>query len=253
MPGVTGAEIIGDAFAELNVFLPGESVPANDSEFARRKLNDFLSEWGQRNAYIPLIGRHQFAMTAGKGSPTNPYTIGVGGDLNMARPSNQGSITAANLVLTTSSPNVRINLGIYTNEAYNSGNLIPAMSNSQPTGLYYNPTYANDLGSVFLWPVPDIAYNQLELFTQDSIALFADTTTTYYVPDGVPEALKYTLADRLQGPYGRTLSAAQLRIMVTSVGAMKRANLQLVDVPNDAYMFSQGRGTLYNLVSGSGG
>lgn len=252
MPAITGGEIVSDAFALLNVFLPGESVPASDGQFARRQLNDLLSEWGQRTLFIPTIARERFDLVADQGGPDNPYTIGLGGDFDTERPSNQNSITGANLILTATSPEVRVPLGIYTDAAYDA-NQIPGLSNSQPTGLYYNPTYQDDLGSIFLWPVPDIATNDLELFLQKPLAQFATLSATYYVPDGAPKALKYALADLLQTPYGRALSPAAQRIAISSVGTMKRSNLKMSDLANDFYMFSGGVSTLYNIQTGSGG
>lgn len=252
MPAVTGNQIIGDAFALLNVFLPGESVSNDDGQFARRMLNDLLSEWSQRALMIPVISRERFDLTANKGSETNPYTIGTGGDWNTVKPANQNSIVAANLILTASDPDVRVPLGIFTDQAYDA-NQIPSLTNTQPTGLYYNPTYASDLGSVYLWPVPDNSTNDIELFIQKAIAQFADLTTTYYVPDSVPRALKYNLADALQVPYGRALSPAAQRIAVSSLGTFKRSNTKLSDLQTDAYWATSGRRTLYNIDSGSNG
>lgn len=251
MPAVTGAEIIGDAFALLNVFLPGEQLPPADGAFARRQLNDLLSEWGQRDALIPIIARERFDLVSNQGAPGNPYTIGPGGDFDTERPSNQNSIVSANLILTASSPEVRVPLGIYTDQAYDA-NQIPSMSNSQPIGLYYNPTYDNDLGSIFLWPVPNIATNDLELFLQKSVAPFpANLTTTVYVPDGYPKALKYALADLLQTPYGRTLSPAATQIMVASVSSAKRSNAKLSDLMNDAAGLFQASRPVYNIQAGN--
>lgn len=143
-------------------------------------------------------------------------------------------------------------LGIYTDQGYDA-NQLPSMSNTQPTGLYYNPTYDGDLGSIFLWPVPSVAYNDLELFLQQSIAQFADLSTTYYLPDGYPKALKYALADLLQTPYGRALSPAAQRIAVSSFATVKRSNAKLSDLMNDAYWSTYGRNGLYNINTNAGG
>lgn len=251
MAAITGTTLCQDAFALLNVFLPGEAMPASDGAYALRALNDLLDEWSQRTLFIPVIARERFDLVANQGGPDDPYTIGPGGDFDTERPSNQNSITSANLILTATSPEVRVPLGIYTDQAYDA-NKIPDMSNSQPTGLYYNPTYQDDLGSIFLWPVPNVATNDLELFLQKGVAQFADLTTTYYVPAGVPKALKYALADLLQTPYGKTLSPAAQRIAVSSVGTVKRSNLKISDLANDAYPFTYGRRTLYNINVGNG-
>ena len=254
MASTTGTAIVQGAFSILNVYLPGESIPADHGEYARTVLNDMLSEWGQRALFIPVIARERFDMTVGKGSPTNPYTIGVGGDFNTERPSNQDSITAANLILTGTSPEVRIMLGIYTDQAYDA-NQIPTQTNTYPTGLYYNPTYASGLGSIFLWPVPNTAANDLELFLQKSIVQFANLSTTYYVPDGVPRMLKYNLADALQGAYGRQMSESDQRIAVSSMGTFKRSNSKMSDLANDATGIGSGSrgGGIYNIFTDTGG
>ncbi len=252
MPAITGTEIVSDAFALLNVFLPGKAMPPADGAYGLRALNDLLDELQSRRQFIPFISRNRFTLTAGKGGPTNPYTIGIGGDFNVPRPSNQDSLVAANLILTVSSPNVRIPLGIYTDDAYDA-NAIPDLQNTQPTGIYYNPTFQGDLGSIHLWPVPTINTNDLELFLQEAVAQFANLSTIYYIPDGWKIMLKYNLADHLQTPYGKTLSQAAQRIAVRTMGTVKRANLNLTDLMNDASSFAQDRQTMYNITTGNGG
>lgn len=243
--GVDGALII------LNVIMPGGSVPAALGQMAFSALNDLLSEWSQRAEMIPLISRERFTMTADKGGPDDPYTIGDGGDFDTERPSNQNSIVSANLILTATSPEVRVPLGIYTDQAYDA-NQLPSMSNTQPTGLYYNPTYDNELGSIFLWPVPNTDENDLELFLQKNVAQFPDQTTEVYVPDGWPRALKYVLADTLAGRLGRTLTASDQRIMIAAKGTIERANFKLQDLANDATFALTIRRTLYNIMTGNG-
>lgn len=247
MPAVTGTEIVSGAFALLNVFLPGESVPAADGEYARSLLNDWLNEMSQRTLYIPVVARERFDMTTGKGSPTNPYTIGPGGDWDTERPSNQDSITGANLVLTQTTPEVRVPLTLFTDDGYDS-NSVPSQTSVQPIGLYYNPTYANDLGSVYLWPVPSVSYNDIELFLQKGVSPFTSLAGTFYVPDGVPRMLKYGLAVELQAPYGREMSATAAQIAISSMSTFKRSNVKLTDVANDAGGLGGPNG-IYNILS----
>lgn len=251
MPSITGNEIVGDAFAILNVFMPGETVPPNQGQFARRFLNDWIGELGQRDLFIPIISRERFDTVANQGGPDNPYTIGPGGNWDTERPSNQNSIVAANLILTSTSPEVRVPLGIYTDDAYDS-NPLPSMTNTQPTGLYYNPYYNNDLGKVYLWPVPTTSINDVELFLQKSIAPFANLSTPYWVPDGVVRMMKYNLADMLQVPFGRELSQKAQQIAISSMSTFKRANTKLSDLANDV-TFTAFRRTLYNINTGAGG
>lgn len=248
MPTVTGTALIQDSFALLNVFLPGEALPAADGAYALQALNDLLDEWSNRALMIPMIAREPFDLVDGQGGPDNPYTIGDGGDFDTERPANQNSIVSANLILTATSPEERVTLGIYTDQGYNA-NQLPDMSSGQPTGLYYNPTFTDNLGSIFLWPVPDVATNDLELFLQKAVGQFADLSTEYEVPPGWPRALKYNLADALQAPYGKTLPDSALRIAVSSLGTVKRANTRMTELANDAWFIGR-RSRPYNIDTG---
>jgi hypothetical protein len=251
MPAITGDQIARKVFSLLNVFLPGESIPAADGQMVLDTTNDLLSSWGQRDLFIPVIARERFDLVANQGSETNPYTIGPGGDFDTERPSNQNSIQSANLILTASSPEVRVPLGIYTDQSYDA-NQVPSLTSTQPTGLYYNPTYDLDLGSIYLWPVPNISTNDIELFLQKSIAQFANLTTTYYVPDGVPLALKYEVADMLQEDYGKVLSDRANRVRIAALGVVTRSNTKLFDLVNDAAFTSDRKG-IFNIQTFANG
>lgn len=253
MPAIRGLEIVGDAFAMLNMYLVGETVPPEHAEYARRSLNDLLGEFGVRSQFIPTIAPTRFPMILGKGTRYNPYTIGIGGDFNVAKPSNQLSIQGANLILTTPGPpnETRVPLAPFTDDGW-SALPLPDLAGTQPTGFYYNPTFANDLGSFSLWPVPNNTVNDLEFFLQVGVPPFANLQTLYYIPDAWPRMLKYNLASDLQTFAGRELPAPAARVASSTRKLIMRTNLNMTDVANDA-MFSGGRSTGYNINSGQGG
>lgn len=252
MPSTTGSEIVGDAFAILNVFLPGETAPANDGQLALRFLNDWLSEMAQKALMIPVVAREVFDLTADKGGPSNPYTIGTSANLNTDKPPNQNSVQGAAVLLTASDPDIEVPLWIYTDSGYDSI-AIKELTSSQPTGLYYNPTYATTgFGRIQLWPVPDNATNDLVLYLQKPLAQFANLSTTYYVPDGVPRMLKYNLASALQVPFGKQMSPMAERAAVNSLGTFKRSNTKLYDAVNDA-SFTGNAGGVFNIQTYANG
>lgn len=251
MPQVTGLEIARDAYGILGVYSPVETPTGSDGQLALRFLNDLLSEWSQRAQMIPVIARLRFSLVANQGGPTFPYTIGPGGDFDTPRPPNQNAIQSANLILTATVPEVRVPLGLFTDETYD-WNQVPDLMNSQPTGLYYSPTYQDDFGTICLWPVPTVNTNDLELFVQQSVAAFADLSTEYWVPSGLPRALKYNLAASLQEIMGKTLAASAQQKAVASLGTFMRSNLHLVDLRTDA-AWAGSRSNLYNINTGTGG
>lgn len=253
MPSLTGTEVAEGAFALLNVFLPGEALSGSAGDFALEFLNDWLSEQSQKALMCPAISRNRFDIVANQGGLDNPYTIGSGANIDIVKPPNQNSIVAANLILTASSPTVRVPLTILTDQAYDAL-AVPDLTSTQPTALYYTPFRAsasNEYGLVYLWPEPDNATNDIEIFVQLALLQFADLGTIYYVPAGVPRMLKYNLAAILQVPYGKTLAPRAEQMAVSSLGTYKRANTKLSDLANDAYMFTQGRPGLYNVQTGN--
>lgn len=252
MPTITGLQTVQAAFGILNVYLPGETPSANDGSFALGRLNSMISSWRQRGALLsPVLARERFDLVANQGGPDNPYTIGTGGDFDTERPPNQNSIVSANLILTATSPEVRVPLGIYTDTAY-AANQLPGMTSGQPTSVYYNPTYSAGFGSILLWPVPNTAINDLELFIQQMLSRFATLATSLIVPDGYDTALEYNLAVWLAGPYGKRLSDDDKAIARNSFEVVQRSNTKLVDVGNDMYWASQGRRSLFNIETGNG-
>ena len=250
MAAQTALQIIIDAYGILNVYMPGETPQDNQAQQALRFLNRMVGGWSQQAQLIPVIAREVFDLTADKGGPSNPYTIGSGGNLNTAKPANQKSITNAAVLLTAPDDDVEVPLALLTDDGY-AAIAIKELSNSVPTALYYRPTYTtSDLGTINLWPVPDTATNDLVLYIQKALTRFADLSTSYYFPEGVDEALVYNLALRLNGPVGGRMTATDQQLAVSRFEAMMRANLNLTDVANDAAMFTRNRRTLYNINTG---
>lgn len=252
---VSAATIIGRAFALLNVFIPGEAPPANDGSYALAELNAMMGTWAQERGTIPVVAREIFDLVANQGGPSNPYTIGDGGDFDTDRPPNQGSLRGASLLLTTSAPAVEVPLAVLNDDQWQSIQ-VKDLSNTQPTTVYYNATYAGNLGTINLWPVPTTAVNDLVLYLEKQISGFASQLATYDFPPGYEQALVYNLADLLQTAYGRELSAAALRVAQRSLALVKRTNHQPYDLAQnlvfgDSGTVNGGAGYGYNINTGN--
>lgn len=247
---LTGNEAIAAAFTYLNVFLPGEAPDANSGAFAFQQLNWMLGSWAQQRGTIPVVAREEFVTVAGQGGPSHPYTIGLGGDLNTDRPPNQASVTGAGLVLTSSSPAIEMPRALLTDDAWEAIQ-IKELTNNLFTSVYYNPTYALNLGTINLWPVPDVSSNLLVLYLQKAISLFANRTTTYYFPPGYDDAITTNLAVILSGPFGRTPDDILTQRARESLAVLKRVNLPISDLPQDLLVWT--KNGYYNINTDAGG
>ncbi len=183
------------------------------------------------------------------------YTIGPGGDFDVARPV---TIPAAALLLNgnVDAEPVEIPRPIITDTGFQSIQ-IKNLPNNQFTVVYYNPTYAAGLGTIFLWPLPDVDTNQLVLYLQNAFEGFEDLSNDYDWPDnpGYAEAIQYQLDLRLLTPYGvpPVVSGPIVDLARQTFGNIKRANNKLTDLPSDAALFARDPRSGYNInVGGTG-
>jgi len=228
---VAALDIITDALFELNCFMPGESIPNSDAQqFGLRALNGMIGSWATQPLTIPATARHVLAWTSGKGGPTNPYTIGSGGNYDIARPVNQNSIQQAMLLLIDGA--TEIPLGIMTDQSYDQLP-VKSLAGTQPTSIYYNPTFTSGLGALYAWPVPSTTNTQLVLYFEQALTTFGNLTTAYQIPPGYQDGIVFNLARRLAAPYGRQVTEDLNYKADRALILLKRANLKMSDMQND--------------------
>jgi hypothetical protein len=226
-------DLITAAYQNLNVFQQGASIPASQANDAFLRMNRMLGTWATQSFTIPATVGETFPLVAGKGGPSNPYTIGVGGDLNTDRPLAPSYISAVGLLLGGTTPAVEIQRVLYTRDAYQAI-AIKELQNALFTGLYYAPTRSGVLGNINLWPVPNTTLHSLVLYHDSPLVTFADLSTTKYdLLPGYEDAIIYNLERRLATPYGRTMPADDLILANAGMRLIKRVNVPMLDMPND--------------------
>lgn len=243
----TANTIITGALQLLGVVDPEETPTAAMLADGLRRLNMMMGSWTTQSLTIPTVNREVFDMTADKGGPDDPYTIGPGGDFDTTRPL---TLEGAGLLLNASDPPVEIPLAVITDDAYQLTQ-IKDLSNVLPTQVYYNPTFAGGLGTIILWPVPNTASNSLVLYRKYQLGLFTSATAGYDLPEGAAEPIEYQLALRLAGTWNRGRVPDDVReIARTSFSTFKRSNYKLVDLPQDPILSNRRFG--YNIQTGTG-
>lgn len=254
--GVTSAQtIIAGSFDLIGVTAASETPSPNDSADAFRRLNNMMGTLAIQPASIPVMARQVFPLLAGCGGPNDagipgggPYLIGIGGDFNTARPN---SIDGCGLLLNSSLPQpVEVPRAIYTNDAYEAIQ-IKDLPNQLFTGLHYKPTFLNNnLGTIYLWPVPNTPLNSIVLYNSQQLATFPSLTASYIVPNGYDEMLEYNLAVRLAGPYVKQLPPYVQQMAVESLAMVKRANYKMSDLSVDSALTLGSRRYGYNINTG---
>ena len=157
----TAIAVITGAFQMLGIAEAGQTLGGDLLADGYRRLQNMMGILGIQTLTSPTVGREVFPLVAGKGGPSNPYTVGVTGDLVTTRPN---GLQGVGLLLGGTTPAVEIPRTIYTDDAYDS---IPIkdLSNALFTGVHFEPTAGN--ATLYLWPVPNTTLHQLVLYRLD--------------------------------------------------------------------------------------
>lgn len=187
------------------ILAPGETADSDYADFAMREANRMLDQWNIQANFIWTKPILLFTLTARPISTTDSsnqywYTIGpaaslVGGgnpDFIAPRPTR---ILRANLMITSSTPNVRVPLAILDAMQW-SDETVPDLGTSPyPTAIYDD--YANPFSRLYIWPFPQTTGNQIELFVPNQISRFVALSDSFVMPPGYEDAFMLTLSERL--------------------------------------------------------
>jgi len=210
----------------------GQGVPAsaNDMQVAFEACNDMIDGWAAQRLTVFQTLRSLFDLVANQGGVTTPYTIGLGGDFNVPRPT---WIPNANIVVYTTTPPFEYPLAILTPDEY-ARTSIKDMSSAMATALYFDGKFDTSgadtgLGDIFLYPVPNGQMPlKLALYLPRPMTGFDDIGTTEYTfPPGYAEALRYQLAKRLASEFQRPMSAETEQLAVDTFAIIQRANVPI--------------------------
>lgn len=250
---ITLTDLCQRAMRSINALGQAQTFAPGDLQVCAEAANDMLDAWAAQRLTVFQTLRHVYALTTGKGGPTNPYTIGSGGDFDQFRPL---WIPNANVRVSNSSGDpYEIALAVLNQGEY-AAIAMKTLTNSIPTCLWfngrYNETGANaGLGEIFLWMIPNGQQTlSLVLYTPTPLTSFADLTSEYSFPPGYREALRYQLALRLATEFGRPVSPELATLATQTFAVIERPNADVGKLRSD--FMGMGRSTgLYDWRTGS--
>jgi len=189
--GIPISELVMPAYRIAGITQRARIVPSQDMyDEAIPALNRLAEEWGcdGHKVYSTAISA-PLPLTTGQ----KAYTIGPGGDLNVARPI---YIRGANILLPTS-PVVRRHVDIVDDDQWRSIS-VQDVPGAPPYQLYYDGNFdSNGRGQVYLRFQPPAGYS-LELYTWQSLqSSFTNSADVALLPPGYAQALIYGLAKHL--------------------------------------------------------
>lgn len=211
----TAIDLITLALKDIGALGIGQSVSAEDTADALATLNMMLGMWqGERLSIYHEIDVVKQATGA------ISYTIGAGGDFNVARPTD---IKAAFVRLNNGALPVDYPLDVIrSREDYDR--ITTKSLVSLPNCLFYDTAYP--LGNLFFYPVPTAQY-EMHVTVLDALPQFAAPATSISLPPEYLAAIRYNLALFLAPSYQIDPSRALVGHAVNTKRVIKRMNVQI--------------------------
>lgn len=248
---VVVSDLITQACQRINIIQEGESPSAAMMADAFNRFNDFIdSVCGNDDLLIYTVLRATWTITSTKGTLASPYTVGVGGDININRPTYLSTIRYQDTAVT---PTLEYPLTPLTDDAWA---LVPQknLTSPLPTNYYYNPTFSAGLGSLYLWMVPSQSSLQGVIYYPAQVTRFNAITDTIALPPGYNRFLRDNLAIELASEFRENtpVDPSLLRSAAESKAVLKRKNHRLMDLAIDPALLPTSR-SLYNIFSDTSG
>jgi hypothetical protein len=204
----TALDVISESLRIAGVLGQTEIASAAQADQGLIAFNDMLDMMSIDRTFIYTIAQNNFPLVNGQAS----YTIGSGGNFNMARPAK-----IANAFVRINSvdfPLVELNSQDYDNIAYKANGAFPQF-------FYYDANFP--LGTIYIYGVPTQGAIYIDTWT--ALTQLSTLATTVSFPAGYNIMIKYQLAKILAGRYGMTLTPDDEMTAMTTLAAIKNRNL----------------------------
>lgn len=233
---VTARATIQGALKLIGVLDPAETMTPEDSDDGMLMLNDMVGAWNIERLNLFAIS-NVTASFAGASA-----TIGPAMTFNTPRPIRIESGYYRK-------DGIDYQLDIINDATYNSISM-KAISTDFPEVLHYDQN--SPTGLVYVYPGPSsVTTYTLQVLSQ--LVAFADLDTAYYLPQGYAKALKYALAIELAPLYKKEAPPTVVRVYITAMRSLKRANVDVpdlkIDLPGNTALES-GSSSLARILSG---
>ena len=216
-------DIVQRAFRFIGVVRAGQTSGADQRADAFAILNQMIDGWNTERLYVQTITRSVFSTVGG----TQTYTLGSGGNWNVARP----AVLKSMGVIYAGTPAVEAPLQCMTDQDW-ANTAVKTVSTNYPTAYYDDKAFP--LRNITLWPVPSVS-GQVAAYYWSQLAQF-DLITDYTFAPGYLDAIVMSLAEKLYPAYAldpQYKNVAPSYQFVTEQARDARMKIKTLNAPMD--------------------
>lgn len=220
---MTGQDLIASALRLIGVLASGETASAAEAADGLVILNQMIDSWNAERLSVFHIlpnGRSTDTNTFALVPSQQDYTMGTGGNFNVARPA---KIERASIeYLANPAQPLELPLEILD---YAGWQAIPLKVTTSNIPRYVYIDNAFPLRNLRFWPVPSEVHNAI-LYYWNALTQFTALITDLTFPPGYLKALRYNLAVDLAPEYGRSVP-----IEVAVQATQSKAKIKSMNLP----------------------
>jgi len=238
---MTIGESIIATLQEIGAVAPGDAVPAEMSNLGLARTNDWIDDLANDSLSVYAELRTTWAL-----SSASSFSVGVGGNINVARPAGPDHIRLIGLVDQSTSPSSELLLAPpLSPEQYS---YIPQKAQTgQPVRWYYDPTFP--LGALKPWPLWDGSGSFLGVMYHGSpVAEYAALTDTIFLPNGYRRFFRTGLAIELSAMLDLPVKKETTDAYRESRARIKRVNTRMREIQfsADQLLSTPGASNIYS-------
>jgi len=235
----TPADLINLALLDSGIIGQGQSASGEDVNNAFTRLNMMMAQWNRKRWLV-----YALVDTAKVSTGAQSYTIGIGGDFNIARPDrledgNYVRILTSGVTQQTDYPLKLIN----SHEDYNQ--IIIKSMGTFPQAVFYDSQYP--LGVLRFWPVSQAAAYELHILTKTPLSGFATLADPVNLPDEYQAVILYNLQVRLRAAYRLPPDEVIIGLAKDALNVIRNANTQIPSLRMPAAILNKSQP--YNIYS----
>lgn len=231
----TPRDLINLSLKTANVLGVGQVASAEDTNDAFNLLNMLMAQLQRRRYMI-----YQLVTLAKQATGAISYTVGPGGDFNVARPAKLESAFFRQNVQTPLPVDYPLEI-LRSTEDYNRISI--KNLNAFPRFAFYDMAYP--MGNLYVWPVPNSMY-EIHITVMQQLQQFQNLSDQIAMPPEYSAALMWNLTLELYPFYGLPVSDVVRGKAEASLRIIEEANTAIPQLQLPPAVRPQ-RGATYNV------
>lgn len=198
----------------------GQEPDFEDTNDVFTILNSMIGQWNRERFLIYHLVDQAIPSTGAQF-----YTIGTGGDFNVARPDRLEAAYVRLLPILNNQPFDYQCALIDSREDYST----IALKNLQtfPNSVFYDSDWP--LGKLYFWPVPTTQF-EMHVVIKEHLTQFPTLTTTIVLPPEYLDALIWNLTVRIKPLYQLPPDPTSVALAKNALAVIRQANTQIAQL-----------------------